>query len=202
MQPNPNLATSSPNFHFSSSNPVPSPSISSSSSSSTGISSSPRTASPAPPTPLPNTPSSSTSSSTSSYSPSSPTFTFNPSQGLGPFPGNNSNSSHGGGGLAKKSGAGKAAVEALEEVNGRLEGLQRGAVYKRKTMHDRFGGQRQGGITTPLSCPFIFLFTAGWETNKSGNCWLNGILYFPGTKLKYSFLKLIILFINKLPFKE
>jgi 5-methylcytosine-specific restriction protein A len=34
-----------------------------------------------------------------------------------------------------------------------------GQVYRRRELHDRFGGQRQGGISTPAKAPFIFLIT-------------------------------------------
>ena len=37
-----------------------------------------------------------------------------------------------------------------------------GNVYnRRRDIHDRFGGQRQGGISTPPGSPFVFLFTGG-----------------------------------------
>jgi 5-methylcytosine-specific restriction protein A len=32
-------------------------------------------------------------------------------------------------------------------------------IYKRRELHDQYGGQRQGGISTPASHPFVFLFT-------------------------------------------
>ena len=32
--------------------------------------------------------------------------------------------------------------------------------YKRKELHNHFGGQRQGGISTPRSHPIIFVFTS------------------------------------------
>ena len=34
-----------------------------------------------------------------------------------------------------------------------------GEAYRRRDLHSRFGGQRQGGISTPKKYPFIFLFT-------------------------------------------
>ena len=41
-----------------------------------------------------------------------------------------------------------------------------GLIYRRTTdIHQRYGGQRQGGISTPASYPFIFLFTG--ETGDS-----------------------------------
>jgi hypothetical protein len=52
-----------------------------------------------------------------------------------------------------------------------------GKIYnRRKDIHDIFGGQRQGGISTPAKAPFIFLFTGnsgqqygyqdGWGTDN------------------------------------
>jgi 5-methylcytosine-specific restriction protein A len=34
-----------------------------------------------------------------------------------------------------------------------------GKVYRRRDLHERFGGQRQGGIATPKGHPFVFLVT-------------------------------------------
>jgi 5-methylcytosine-specific restriction protein A len=34
-----------------------------------------------------------------------------------------------------------------------------GKVYRRRDLHDEYGGQRQGGIVTPTSAPVIFLIT-------------------------------------------
>lgn len=34
-----------------------------------------------------------------------------------------------------------------------------GHVYRRRDLHDRYGGQRQGGISTPSQYPIILLFT-------------------------------------------
>jgi 5-methylcytosine-specific restriction protein A len=36
----------------------------------------------------------------------------------------------------------------------------KGQVYKRSAIHERFGGQRQGGISTPAHQPVILLFTS------------------------------------------
>ena len=33
-------------------------------------------------------------------------------------------------------------------------------IYKRTDIHDKVGGQRQGGISTPSNSPFILLFTS------------------------------------------
>jgi 5-methylcytosine-specific restriction protein A len=36
-----------------------------------------------------------------------------------------------------------------------------GAVYnRRKDIHEQYGGQQQGGISTPAEHPYVFLFTA------------------------------------------
>ena len=34
-----------------------------------------------------------------------------------------------------------------------------GEVYRRVDIHDQYGGQRQSGISTPSSKPFVFLFS-------------------------------------------
>jgi hypothetical protein len=34
-----------------------------------------------------------------------------------------------------------------------------GQEYRRRELHERFGGQRQGGISTPRKAPFLFLIT-------------------------------------------
>jgi hypothetical protein len=36
-----------------------------------------------------------------------------------------------------------------------------GKSYMRRQLHDKYGGQRQGGISTPAKHPLIFLFTGG-----------------------------------------
>jgi 5-methylcytosine-specific restriction protein A len=51
--------------------------------------------------------------------------------------------------------------------------FEQGRIYQRRDLHERFGGQRQGGISTPKDHPLIFLFTGesgeqygyhdGWE---------------------------------------
>ncbi|BBO25695.1 hypothetical protein AltI4_00830 [Alteromonas sp. I4] len=36
-----------------------------------------------------------------------------------------------------------------------------GKEYHRRTdLHEKYGGQRQGGISTPQNYPFIFIFTS------------------------------------------
>jgi 5-methylcytosine-specific restriction enzyme A len=55
--------------------------------------------------------------------------------------------------------------------------FQIGVSYSRRAdIHDRFGGQRQGGISTPVEHPFVFLFTGssgdqfgyedGWQADE------------------------------------
>jgi len=49
-------------------------------------------------------------------------------------------------------------------------------IYKRTELHEKYGGQMQGGISTPSKHNFIFLFSSdkgeqygyrdGWENNK------------------------------------
>jgi 5-methylcytosine-specific restriction protein A len=46
-------------------------------------------------------------------------------------------------------------------------------VYKRSAIHHQFGGQVQGGISTPKSVPFIFLFTSSsGEAHGYDDGWL------------------------------
>ena len=46
--------------------------------------------------------------------------------------------------------------------------LERGRLYRRRTeIHARFGGQQQGGISTPKNYPVVFLFS-GSEGRKFG----------------------------------
>ncbi len=39
-----------------------------------------------------------------------------------------------------------------------------GHISHRKAIHDHYGGQRQGGISTPSSHPLVFLFTGDTGT--------------------------------------
>ncbi|MBN2303463.1 MAG: HNH endonuclease [Anaerolineae bacterium] len=51
-----------------------------------------------------------------------------------------------------------------------------GEVYRRRELHEKYGGQQQGGISTPSEHNLIFLFTSergeehgysdGWKDNK------------------------------------
>ena len=38
--------------------------------------------------------------------------------------------------------------------------LRFGEIYKRKELHDHFGGNRQSGISTPANLPVIFLINS------------------------------------------
>ena len=38
-----------------------------------------------------------------------------------------------------------------------------GQLYVRRHLHDKYGGQRQGGISTPMRFPVVLLFTGGGE---------------------------------------
>jgi hypothetical protein len=42
-----------------------------------------------------------------------------------------------------------------------------GQLYRRRDLHNQFGGQRQGGISTPANAPFVILIT-GDSGNKYG----------------------------------
>jgi len=60
--------------------------------------------------------------------------------------------------------------EATQPISSLVAGsslpFQVGALYNRKAdIHDQFGGQRQGGISTPKDAPFVIIFTG--EAGKS-----------------------------------
>jgi len=57
-----------------------------------------------------------------------------------------------------------------------------GASYKRKEIHDAWGGQRQGGISTPKDHPVIFLFSAdrGNEFGYEDGWHEDGFLHYSG----------------------
>jgi 5-methylcytosine-specific restriction enzyme A len=47
-----------------------------------------------------------------------------------------------------------------------------GKSYVRRQLHDKYGGQRQGGISTPANHPFILLFTgSGGKKWGYGDYW-------------------------------
>lgn len=56
-----------------------------------------------------------------------------------------------------------------------------GQNYKRADLHKQYGGQRQGGISTPKEHPFVFLFT-GEEGQRYGyrDEWEAGLFHYTG----------------------
>ncbi|MGP1170935.1 MULTISPECIES: HNH endonuclease [Serratia] len=55
-----------------------------------------------------------------------------------------------------------------------FEILEKDEVYKRKYLHDLYGGQEQGGISTPKEFPVIFIFTGETgETHGYKDGWSN-----------------------------
>ncbi|MFJ7501588.1 HNH endonuclease [Serratia grimesii] len=55
-----------------------------------------------------------------------------------------------------------------------LEKLEEGELYKRKYLHELYGGQEQGGISTPKEFPVIFIFTSeSGETHGYKDSWPN-----------------------------
>ncbi|KAL6055197.1 5-methylcytosine-specific restriction protein A [Balamuthia mandrillaris] len=65
-----------------------------------------------------------------------------------------------------------------------------GMVYLRKSLHDDYGGQRQGGISTPALHDFILLFTKDAASRKKASSsgfrdqWANGLFYYRGEKMR------------------
>lgn len=72
-----------------------------------------------------------------------------------------------------------------------------GKIYKRRSLHKKYGGQWQGGISTPAKYPFIFIFTGpsghaygygfdGWNTkefyNYTGEGQLGNMKFIKGNK--------------------
>jgi 5-methylcytosine-specific restriction enzyme A len=57
--------------------------------------------------------------------------------------------------------------------------FKKNRIYSRTDIHDKYGGQRMSGISTPKDSPFIFLFT-GEEGKKYG--------YVDGWKSEYSYI--------------
>jgi hypothetical protein len=57
-----------------------------------------------------------------------------------------------------------------------------GQVYRRRDLHAKFGGQRQGGISTPAKAPFIFLITgdSGKQHGYSDEWTDDGIFLYTG----------------------
>jgi hypothetical protein len=57
-----------------------------------------------------------------------------------------------------------------------------GQVYRRRDLHAKFGGQRQGGISTPTKAPFIFLITgdSGKQHGYSDEWTDDGVFLYTG----------------------
>lgn|GEM_PF-2018883 len=54
-------------------------------------------------------------------------------------------------------------------------------IYKRSDIQDRFGGQRQGGISTPAKSPVILIFTSSQGEQYGYSVgWNSGIFYYTG----------------------
>ena len=58
--------------------------------------------------------------------------------------------------------------------------LKFGEIYKRKELHDHFGGNRQSGISAPAKFPVIFLINSsggdenGYEDGWMEDGWMDG----------------------------
>ncbi|MEC2072491.1 HNH endonuclease [Alkalihalophilus marmarensis] len=57
-----------------------------------------------------------------------------------------------------------------------------GEIYRRRELHKEYGGQQQGGISTPSKFPFIMIFTgeSGSEYGYKDGWQDNGIFYYTG----------------------
>jgi 5-methylcytosine-specific restriction enzyme A len=57
-----------------------------------------------------------------------------------------------------------------------------GQIYRRRDLHNRFGGQQQGGISTPTSASIILLFTrqAGEQYGYRDDWTHDGIFLYTG----------------------
>ncbi len=57
-----------------------------------------------------------------------------------------------------------------------------GEIYRRRDLHEKFGGQRQGGISTPAKAPFIFLITgdSGKQHGYSDEWTNDGVFLYTG----------------------
>jgi len=57
----------------------------------------------------------------------------------------------------------------------------KGQEYRRTDLHEQWGGQRQGGISTPSNYPLLLLFTgdAGEQYGYSDN-WKDGVFFYVG----------------------
>ena len=60
--------------------------------------------------------------------------------------------------------------------------FEKGKTYRRSDLHDKYGGQRQGGISTPKEYPIILLFTSesGEEFGYVDGFKTNNIYWYTG----------------------
>jgi 5-methylcytosine-specific restriction enzyme A len=68
-------------------------------------------------------------------------------------------------------------------MNGRKDAaFSPGQLCRRRELHERFGGQRQGGISTPAKAPFIFLITgdSGKQHGYSDEWTDDGVFLYTG----------------------
>ena len=71
-------------------------------------------------------------------------------------------------------------AQTVTAPTGELE-LIPGQIYRRTTLHEHFGGQRQGGISTPSQHPMILLFTgASGVQHGYEDGWSNGVFCYFG----------------------
>ena len=83
--------------------------------------------------------------------------------------------------LAGQSGAPYGAIGEVLATSEAALHLTTGAVYRRSELHERFGGQKQGGIATPTGSPAILLFTgsAGGQHGYADG-WKSGVFCYFG----------------------
>jgi 5-methylcytosine-specific restriction enzyme A len=56
-----------------------------------------------------------------------------------------------------------------------------GQIYQRRELHQRYGGQQQGGISTPRGCSYVFLFTGSGNAYGYHDGWTEqGIFLYSG----------------------
>jgi hypothetical protein len=50
-----------------------------------------------------------------------------------------------------------------------------GQIYQRRELHQRYGGQQQGGISTPRGCSYVFLFTGSGNAQGYHDGWTDSL---------------------------
>ena len=63
-----------------------------------------------------------------------------------------------------------------------MTGFEIGTIYRRSKLHDKYGGQRQGGISTPANHSLILLFTgaSGQEHGYKDSWQTNDLFWYSG----------------------